>query len=213
YNTDMNKPLNITQKPKLTKKGQETRSRIIVAAAELMYEQGVARTTIEDVQHKANISSSQMYHYFKEKKELVLEVISYQTSKVIGNHRRYLSDLDSFEALNAWRDFIVDIQIKRNCEGGCPLGSLASELVEINTEAHQEIMSSFFEWEDSIRKGLRYMLNRGELNSNADPDKLALALLAALQGGLLLTQVRRDPEPIIIALDTMIEHINSFKKI
>ncbi|CAM3905090.1 TetR/AcrR family transcriptional regulator [Aeromicrobium ponti] len=209
----MNKPLNITQKPKLTKKGQETRSRIIVAAAELMYEQGVARTTIEDVQHKANISSSQMYHYFKEKKELVLEVISYQTSKVIGNHRRYLSDLDSFEALNAWRDFIVDIQIKRNCEGGCPLGSLASELVEINTEAHQEIMSSFFEWEDSIRKGLRYMLNRGELNSNADPDKLALALLAALQGGLLLTQVRRDPEPIIIALDTMIEHINSFKKI
>ncbi|WP_394141597.1 TetR/AcrR family transcriptional regulator [Cytobacillus oceanisediminis] len=209
----MNKQLNITQKPKLTKKGQETRSRIIVAAAELMYEQGVARTTIEDVQHKANISSSQMYHYFKEKKELVLEVISYQTSKVIGNHRRYLSDLDSFEALNAWRDFIVDIQIKRNCEGGCPLGSLASELVEINTEAHQEIMSSFFEWEDSIRKGLRYMLNRGELNSNADPDKLALALLAALQGGLLLTQVRRDPEPIIIALDTMIEHINSFKKI
>lgn len=209
----MNNPLNITKKQKLTKKGQETRSRIIVAAAELMYEQGVARTTIEDVQHKAKISSSQMYHYFNEKKELVLEVISYQTSRVIGNHTRYLSDLDSFEALYAWRDFIVDIQIKRNCEGGCPLGSLASELVEINTEAQQEIMSSFFEWEDSIKKGLRYMLNRGELNSDADPDKLALALLAALQGGLLLTQVRRDPEPIIIALDTMIEHIYSFKKI
>lgn len=211
--TDMNNPLNLTKKPKLTKKGQETRARIIVAAAELMYEQGVARTTIEDVQNKVKVSSSQMYHYFKEKKELVVEVISFQTSKIIGNHSRYLSDLDSFEALYAWRDFIVDIQIKRNCEGGCPLGSLASELVEIDTEAHQEITSSFFKWEDSIRKGLRCMLNRGELNSNADPDKLALALLAALQGGLLLTQVRRDPKPIIIALDTMIEHIKSYKKI
>ncbi|RBP84522.1 TetR family transcriptional regulator [Cytobacillus firmus] len=209
----MNNPLNIPKKQKLTKKGQETRSRIIVAAAELMYEQGVARTTIEDVQNKAKISASQMYHYFKEKKELVQEVISYQTLRVIGTHKRYLSNLDSFEALYAWRDFIVNIQIKRNCEGGCPLGSLASELVEINSDAQQEIMSSFFEWEDSIKKGLRYMLNQGELNSDADPDKLALALLAALQGGLLLTQVRRDPTPIIIALDTMIEHIHSFKKI
>ncbi|MEG9297680.1 TetR/AcrR family transcriptional regulator [Mangrovibacillus sp. Mu-81] len=59
---------NKTNKPKLTKKGQETRSRIIVAAAELMYEKGVAGTTIEDVQHKAKISSSQMYHYFNKKR-------------------------------------------------------------------------------------------------------------------------------------------------
>jgi TetR/AcrR family transcriptional regulator, transcriptional repressor for nem operon len=124
---------NKTNKPKLTKKGQETRSRIIVAAAELMYEKGVAGTTIEDVQHKAKISSSQMYHYFNKKKELVLAVISYQSSKVIGNHSRYLSDLDSFEALYAWRNFIVDIQIKRNCEGGCPLGSLASAKVVYET--------------------------------------------------------------------------------
>jgi TetR/AcrR family transcriptional regulator, transcriptional repressor for nem operon len=209
----MNNKFNSTKKTKLTKKGQETRSRIIVAAAELMYEQGVARTTIEDVQHRAKISPSQMYHYFKEKKDLVLEVISFQTSKIIKNHKRFLSDLDSFEALYAWRDFIVDIQIKRNCEGGCPLGSLASELAEVNTEAQQEIMSSFIEWEDSIRNGLRNMVNRGELNSNADPDKLAIALLAALQGSILLAQVRRDPKPIIITLDAMIEHIRSFKKI
>lgn len=208
----MNISINNSNKPKLTKKGQETRSRIIVIAAELMFKQGVAGTTIEDVQQKAKVSASQLYHYFKEKKELVMAVISYQSSRIIGNHSRYLTDLDSFEALHAWRNFIVDIQIKKNCEGGCPLGALASELVESDTEARSEINSSFLEWEDSIRNGLRFMLNREELNSNADPDKLALALLTALQGGLLLTQVRRDPRPIITALDTMLEHIKSFSK-
>lgn len=208
----MNTSINKSNKPKLTKKGQETRTRIIVAAAELMYEQGVAGTTIEDVQQKAKVSASQLYHYFKEKKELVMAVISYQSSRIIGNHSRYFTDLDSFEALYAWRNFVVDIQIKKNCEGGCPLGALASELVETDTEARSEINFSFLEWEDSIRNGLRFMLNREELNSNADPDKLALALLTALQGGLLLTQVRRDPGPIITALDTMLEHIKSFSK-
>ena len=51
------------------------------------------------------------------------------------------------------------------------------------------------------------MHDRGELRS--DPDELALALLAALQGGLLLTQLRRDPEPLRAALDTVIDRIET----
>ena len=37
------------------------------------------------------------------------------------------------------------------------------------------------------------MQARGELTPDTDPDTLALALLAALQGGLLLTQVNATP--------------------
>jgi hypothetical protein len=51
------------------------------------------------------------------------------------------------------------------------------------------------------------MHERGELPAEVDPDRLALALLAAHQGGLVLTQVRRDPEPLEAALDAMIEHV------
>jgi len=46
---------------------------------------------------------------------------------------------------------------------------------------------------------------RGELA--ADPDALALALLAALQGGLLLTKIKRDTAPLEAALDAMLELI------
>ncbi len=49
------------------------------------------------------------------------------------------------------------------------------------------------------------MQARGELPPDTDPDTLALALLAALQGGLLLTQVKRDTQPLKAALDAMIE--------
>jgi hypothetical protein len=51
------------------------------------------------------------------------------------------------------------------------------------------------------------MHDRGELPAEVDPDRLALALLAAHQGGLILTQVRRDPAPIEAALDAMIDHV------
>ena len=36
------------------------------------------------------------------------------------------------------------------------------------------------------------MQKRGKLNLRADPDRLATATLAAIQGGFVLTQTRRD---------------------
>jgi hypothetical protein len=54
------------------------------------------------------------------------------------------------------------------------------------------------------------MHDRGDLRREADPDQLALATLAAVQGGLLLTQTRRDTLALEAALDTVLAHIESF---
>jgi hypothetical protein len=46
-------------------------------------------------------------------------------------------------------------------------------------------------------------------SKRADPDDLALATLAALQGGLLLAQVQRNPRPLEVALDAMPDRIEA----
>jgi hypothetical protein len=53
------------------------------------------------------------------------------------------------------------------------------------------------------------MHERGGLPPEADPRQLALATLAALEGGLLLAQVQRDPEPLAAALDAMLTLITT----
>lgn len=65
-------------------------------------------------------------------------------------------------------------------------------------------------WEAVIRDGLLRMKERGELSPGADPAKLAVATLAALQGGLLLTHAHRDPALFETALDAAIARIRSF---
>lgn len=198
------------QEQKLTKKGKETRTRILSAAAKLMFEHGVAGTSIEEVRQEAKVSSSQLYHYFKEKRDLVLAVIEYQTESVLSAQEPLLSHLDSMEALQAWRDAIVQLQVERECQGGCPIGSMASELADADSLARAELASGFLQWEEAIRQGLRSMYERGELRADADPDALALALLTTLQGGLLLTQLRRETSPLEIGLDAIFAHIRSF---
>jgi AcrR family transcriptional regulator len=192
---------------RLTRKGQATRNRIVETAARLMFERGVAGTTTEDVQQAAGVSPSQIYHYFGDKKSLVKAVIAYDTDLILGIQEPMLSRLDSFEALEAWRDVIIDIQHQRGCAGGCPIGSLARELAEHDEEARTALAAGFARWETAIRDGLTAMRDRGELDAAADPEFLALATLTALQGGLLMTQTRRDTIALRVVLDAMIDRI------
>ena len=192
---------------RLTTKGQQTQQRIVAAAAQLMYERGVTEATLEDVRTAAGVSGSQIYHYFDSKEALLLAVIEHQTEAVLQLQEPHFDDLDTMAGLRRWRDALVEYQRLLQCRGGCPLGSLGSEVAENNPEARLAVASGFLRWETAIRTGLRSMHSRGDLD--ADPDRLALAVLAALQGGLLLTQLQRNVEPLEVALDTMLDHIQS----
>ena len=58
-----------------------------------------------------------------------------------------------------------------------------------------------------IHDSLVAVAARGELADGTDIERVALAMLAGIQGGLLLSQVRRDTAPLEAAVDTMIEHL------
>jgi TetR/AcrR family transcriptional regulator, transcriptional repressor for nem operon len=194
---------------RLTRKGQATRDRIVEAAAGLMFRQGVAGTTTEQVQAAAGVSASQIFHYFADKRALVRAVIAYQAEAVLTAQQPLLARLDSMDALRAWADLYVSIEEQLRYEGGCPLGSLGSELAETDAAARQDVERGFARWEEAIRDGLRAMYARGDLRRSADPDALALALLTALQGGLLMTKIRRDPAPLKTVLDVVLAYIES----
>jgi TetR/AcrR family transcriptional repressor of nem operon len=195
---------------KLTAKGEATRARIVAAAAGLMYERGVAGTSTEDVLTAAGVTSpSQLYHYFGDKRSLVRAVIQYQTELMLGFQKPLLSRLDSFEALEAWRDAVVQAQWARDCAGGCPIGSLAAELADQDPAARGDLNGTFGQWEGAIRDGLASLQARGELDPAADVDELSIVLLTALQGGLLMTQVRRDTDALYAVLTATIDHIRA----
>ncbi|OBH30870.1 TetR family transcriptional regulator [Mycobacterium sp. E342] len=192
---------------KLTTKGRATRARIVAAASELMLRRGVARTTIEDIQEAASISTSQMYHYFADKSDLVAAVIDFQTDRVLGVQHLGLDRIHSIEDLRRWRDIMVNLVQSLGCAGGCPIGSMANELSEADPVARAQLARSFAQWENMIHDGLVAISARGELAEGTDIERVALAMLAGIQGGLLLSQVRRDTAPLEAAVDTMIEHL------
>ncbi|KAA0079481.1 TetR/AcrR family transcriptional regulator [Mycolicibacterium sp. P9-64] len=194
----------------VTAKGRATRDRIVSAAADLMCTNGVAATSTEDVRAAANVSSSQIYHYFADKRSLTRAVIEHQTDAIVGTQETLLARLDNLDALRAWAEVIVTFQRNQDFRGGCPLGTLASELAENDADARQDLAASYRRWQQAICAGLAAMADRGEFVTGTDVDRLATALLTALQGGLLLCKTLRNGEPLETGLNTMIDHIESF---
>jgi TetR/AcrR family transcriptional regulator, transcriptional repressor for nem operon len=190
-------------RPRLTPKGERTRTRIVEAAARLIYERGVAGTTLDDVKAAAEVSGSQMYHYFPDKDELVQAVITHQAGVIARSQQQ--ADLGSAEGLKAWRDMVIAHARTTESKGGCPLGSLAGQLAETDPHARTLLASGFGQWQAAIGDGLRRLHNAGHLPDGTDTDALAVTLLATLQGGLLLAQVQRDTRPLETAVGTLLE--------
>ena len=197
----------VTSAQPVTAKGRATRDRIIRAAGALVVERGVAGTSLDDVREHAHVSKSQLYHYFADRDDLMRAVARAAGDEVVGGQAELFERLDTIDGLWAWSDALVRLQAARQAKGGCPIGSLAGQLGEQDEGARLELADGLDRWETAIRRGLERMADRGELHSDADPGTLAQNTLAAVQGGLLLSQVRRDPQQLRSALNGAINAI------
>ena len=177
------------------------RERILQAAAELIAEKGTAGMSLDDVRDRTGASRSQLYHYFDDRDDLVRAVIDVTTNAVLGRQGELLDHLDSWAGIDRWFDFMVQHQVEQQARGGCPIGSLAGQLAESDPDARAAIAAGLDRWEAHIRDGLTRMRTSGKLRKDADPAALATGTMASIQGGLLLTQVRRDPHQLRIALN------------
>ncbi len=198
-----------TREPK-TRRGQASRERIIVAAADLMFARGVRGTGLDDVLATAGVSKGQLYHYFADKDALVRAVIARQAMRVFDAQRPLLDALDSWAAIAGWFDGLVRLREERGCAGGCALGSLASELADQDEAARADLVAAFDRWEGYLARGLDQMRARGELRAGTDPAVLAATAMASIQGGLLLAQTRRDVRALRLALDGALAYLRTF---
>jgi AcrR family transcriptional regulator len=174
-----------------------------------MFRHGVAGTTIPHVQEAARVSASQIYHYFGDKAGLVRAVIGYRLATAEEFGALLPGRYDSIAALEVWRDSVIAVQVARDCVGGCEFGALVSELADSSPVFRADAVQGYTRLETPIRDGLRAMRTRGELPPDSDPDDLALALLAALQGGLLMNKARRDVAALRAVLNAVIDRIRA----
>lgn len=185
---------------KLTPKGVATRDRIVEAAADLVLARGLGGTSLDDICAGTATSKSQLFHYFPGGKgDLVSAIAGFQAGRVLQAQQPYLDHLDTWEAWEGWRAAVL-AHYGSQAHWGCPIGALASELAGNDLGRAAELAASMDRWRGYLEAGVARMRAAGLVRADSDPRALALAVFAALQGGLLLTQTMESLEPLDAAL-------------
>jgi TetR/AcrR family transcriptional repressor of nem operon len=183
-----------------TARGRATRERILDAAADLIQQRGVAAVTLDDVERAAGVGRSQLYHYFDDRDDLVRSVVHSTVDKVLAAQEPLLLEVGSLDGIDRWFGAIVANGTRQDAVGGCAIGSLAAQLSDRDDLTREAFVDAFERWEAPLIAGLRRMQESGELLPDVDVTDLADLTMAAIQGGLLLAQIRRKPDQLRLAL-------------
>ncbi|KJK52468.1 TetR/AcrR family transcriptional regulator [Streptomyces sp. NRRL F-4428] len=165
----------------------DKRRRLTTAAARVLHEQGVERTTLADIARVADVPVGNVYYYFKTKDDLVRAALS-EHSEHLGELTRQLDELpDPVDRLKALIEAWVG-QRDIAARYGCPTGTLAVEL-DKRADGALDVEAGAV-----IRQLLDWAGHQFRTLGLPDPDDLAVTLVSAYQGMSLLANALRDPD-------------------
>jgi AcrR family transcriptional regulator len=192
-----------------TGRGRASRERIVERAAELFAERGIAGTSLDEVLAAAGAGKGQLYHYFRGRDELVAAAVGLRCSQVLAGLTQALGSVSSLAELErALAGFVAGFE--QLGLPGCPIGTLAIEVAGRNEPARQQAAAGFDAWEQLFADALERMRERGELRADASPAVLATALLASIEGGMALSQARKDPVSLHIAVQAGLAQVRTW---
>ncbi|HMH58535.1 MAG TPA: TetR/AcrR family transcriptional regulator [Galbitalea sp.] len=162
------------------------RERLVAAATDLLYRQGVEKTTLADIAQAAEVPLGNVYYYFKTKDAIVDAVVEahvqYIEESTASLDRRYRSPKGRLKGLirmlTDQRDVIAQF--------GCPDGTLCSELVKRTGDDDHDatrLVEIPVAWAE---KQFRAM-------GRHDARDLAVEFMASYQGTAVVAQALREP--------------------
>jgi TetR/AcrR family transcriptional regulator, transcriptional repressor for nem operon len=171
-----------------TKKA-DTRDLLLNAAVKVAYENGFAGAALADIAAEAKIPLGNIYYHFKTKDDIGTAIVELRLSRFKKLLQEFDKDPSPKERLCAF----VQIKIKNReslAHGGCPVGTLCSELQKHGGPAAKKSSLLFAEaltWIETQFKAI---------GKGPDSRGLAIHLLSATQGISILAHTFHDPAMI-----------------
>src|SRR5215475_1578925 len=127
-----------------TAKGSQTRRQILAAATDLFHKQGVGATSPDQIIEASGTGKGQFYHYFKNKEDLVHEVLQTYLEAIRNGGGPVRYEIASWDDLERWFRAQLALQQRYRMTRGCPFGTIGNEVTE-NDELIRQDLNLIFE--------------------------------------------------------------------
>jgi TetR/AcrR family transcriptional repressor of nem operon len=198
-----------------TKKGEETRNRILEAARGLIHQRGFKNTGLQDILTESGVPRGSFYFYFPSKEALGLALLTQYRAK----HRAELETAvfppegPVLPQIAAFFEQSVRRQMEGGCKQGCMLGNLAAELTDENESLRRAIGDLFLDLRDIVAGALERGQGAGELRSDFDARGAAEFLVSVFEGSILVAKARRDPAALTASAQMLDRYLETLRNV
>ena len=181
------------------KNTSDTYQRIIESAQELMHASSYSDVGVAAICEKAKVQKGSFYHFFPSKQDLTLAVIDKNAVVLKENliDQAFKSTLPPLERLQRFIDLTIDMQTKIHQQTGhvygCPFGNLATEMSTQDEDIRLKLDQSFSNLYGLFSATLQEAVDNNELDKINNVDTTAQAMLAYLEGTMLLAKTQNNP--------------------
>lgn len=176
----------------------QAREHLVEAARDLVHERGYGAVGVAELCTRAGVKKGSFYYFFASKEALVLEALDLHWERVQARWSGFL-DADG-EPLDRIVALLADLegqhtqaQERHGHTIGCLLGNTSLER-SIHDPAIRERLSAIFTEQESLLTAvLTEAQLGGQLAGAITPQTSAKALIALMQGRILLAKVHNDP--------------------
>lgn len=174
------------------------REKLIDSALSLMHARSYANVGVQELCEKAGVQKGSFYHFFPSKRDLTLAALERQ--REIGQRTilepAFSQDRPPVQRLEAWFDCLYDQAVKtkrkNGCVPGCALGNLAVELSTQDEVIRKKVAALLTDLTRFLERTVADAVARHDV-PRQDPRATAQALVAYMEGVLLMAKTHNDP--------------------
>ena len=165
-----------------------SRAALIDTAALLFRRQGYAATGVNQILETADVKAGSLYHHFPDgKQQLAAAVVESAGGEIERLLRRFLdSDSSVADIVDGWIDLLI-AALASDGRDGCPIEPIATESVNASSQVRDASARAFAGWSAAVAERLR-----ADGWSGGDADQTALAVIALIEGALILSRIAGD---------------------
>ena len=169
-------------------KGEETRRKIVAAAAPIFNQNGYEGSSLTDLMEATGLKKGGIYRHFASKEELAAEAFDYTWDAAWKARMVHLDE--QANGVAKLKQLISNfIEYKSPVAGGCPVLNTAIDADNGNPVLLARVSKALQSWKAKLQKIVKQAAERGEIQAGVDARAVATLIVATLEGALMMSRI------------------------
>ena len=192
-------------------KADRTRQFIIETTAGIFNTKGYAGTSMSDLTEATGLTKGSIYGNFGNKEDVALAVFDHNYAKVTGLIQQRIQLAKSYhDKLMVYAQVYDQFTRGSFPVGGCPILNTAVEADDTNSLLKDRAAKAILKWKKGVQDLIQSGVDVGEFKQGLDHQRIALSIIALVEGGIMISKVTNSQaclDKILITVESIISEM------